>query len=161
MSFIYPSFSLKHIQPMAFTLYIFSLQFPSDQSHSLYIFSSNSRVTNRIRFLKVVENKLSKSFLGTKYYNKAKDFNRVVTFKIPSSEGYTRDTVQPPDLLELASLEASEDCWAELLVATTHLTEPGNRKKTAVLRRWADRDPEAKEVWSIIRVGGVMWVWCN
>ena len=103
------------------------------------------RVTNRIRFLKVVESKLSKSFLGTKYYNKAIDFNRVVTFRIPAEEGVTRDTVEE-ELLELANLESSEDPIDEL-VATKHLTEPGNRKKTAVMRRWADKDPEAKEVW--------------
>ena len=73
-----------------------------------------------------------------------------MTFRIPSTEGFNKKTIQPPDLLDLANLESSEDSQEEMLVATTHLTEPGNRKKTAVMRRWADKDPEAKEVWSIV-----------
>ena len=97
-----------------------------------------------MKFLHVVENKLSKAFLGSKYYNKTIDVNRVVSFRVPA-DSFTRETTNP-HVWDLAELESSMDEKEEHLVATSHLTEPGNRKRTPALRRWADQDPEMKEV---------------
>ena len=102
------------------------------------------RVTNRLKFLHVVESKLSKAFLGSKYYNKTIDVNRVVSFRIPG-EHLSKETTQS-NIWDLAQLQCSQDDPEDHLVATRHLTEPGNRRKTAVLRSWAAKDPEVKEV---------------
>lgn len=108
------------------------------------IIEFKAKVTNRFRFLKVVENKLSKAFLGSNYYNRTIDVNRVVSFRIPA-DILSAETTQK-DLWELTQLKSSSDVPEELLVATKHLTEPGNRNKTSNMRRWADKDPEAKEL---------------
>lgn len=91
-----------------------------------------------------MENKLSKAFLGSKYYNKTIDVNRVVSFSVPADR-LSRQTTHS-NVWDLAQLESSQDIIEEHLVATSHLTEPGNRNKTAALRQWADKAPEMKEV---------------
>ena len=67
-----------------------------------------------------------------------------MSFRIPA-DILSAETTQK-DLWELTQLKSSSDVPEELLVATKHLTEPGNRNKTSNMRRWADKDPEAKEV---------------
>lgn len=106
-----------------------------------------SRITNRLQFLRVVEKKLSTAYLGSVYYNRTIDFNRTVSFHVPAPR-YTNETVTP-ELLALGRLESSLDRVEDHLIATMFLTDPGNRHITAPLRRWADKDPEAKEVWFV------------
>ena len=97
-----------------------------------------------MKFLHVVENKLSKAFLGSNYYNRTIDVNRVVSFRVPT-DSFSRETTNH-HVWDLAELESSTDPKEEHLVSTSHLTEPGNRRKTPALRKWADKDPEMKEV---------------
>lgn len=95
----------------------------------------------------MVEKKLSTAYLGSVYYNRTIDFNRTVSFHVPAPR-YTNETVTP-ELLALGRLESSLDRVEDHLIATMFLTDPGNRHITAPLRRWADKDPEAKEVWFV------------
>jgi hypothetical protein len=107
-------------------------------------FVTHCSVNNRIKFLHVVESKLSKAYLGSNYYNKTIDVNRVVSFRIPAKELMKNST--HPNVWELAQLKSSLDDIGDYLIPTSHLTEPGNRRKTAMLKKWAEKDPEAKEL---------------
>lgn len=68
----------------------------------------------------------------------------MVSFLVPA-EDLSRETTHP-DVWDLAQLKSSQDNIEEHLVATSHLTEPGNRNSTAALRQWAGTVPEIKEV---------------
>ena len=102
------------------------------------------KLQSKIRFLKALEKKLSQAYLGSSYYNKSIDFNRAVSFHIPG--GTISESTMNPHLYQLAQIESSMDEMNEYLVATTKLTEPGNRNITPALRQWANSDSEVKVV---------------
>ena len=112
--------------------------------NTVHCILSYRKIQNKIKFLKALEKKLSQAYLGSPYYNKAIDFNRAVSFHIPG--GTISESTMNPHLYQLAQIESSMDEMNEYLVATTKLTEPGNRHITPALRRWADSDPETKVV---------------